>query len=96
MTIDTAGLSYNGFRSPDAISSHAVWLSVRWNRSDRAGADVLADCGVAVTDATVRQWCRCDGEETSAGHATQPQRSARRIGEPRMLTPEQIREHRRY
>ncbi len=62
MTTDTAAPSYKGFRFPQDIIAHAVWLPFRFNLSFRDVADLLAARGVIVTYATVRQWCRKFGQ----------------------------------
>ena len=48
MTTDTAP-SYTGFRFPQEIISHAVWLYFRFNLSYRDGGELLAERGVVVT-----------------------------------------------
>ncbi len=59
--------SYKGFRFPQEIISHAVWLYHRFNLSfARRAPDVeelLAARGVIVTYETVRQWCRKFGQQ---------------------------------
>jgi putative transposase len=57
MTTDPTAPSYKGFRFPQEISAHAVWLYFRFNLSFRDVEDLLAERGVVVTYETVRQWC---------------------------------------
>ncbi len=67
MTTDTTSPSYIGFRLPQAIISHAVWLYFRFNLSFAQWApdveELLAARGVMVRYETVRQWCRKFGQE---------------------------------
>ena len=53
---------YKGFRYPQEIISHAVWLYFRFNLSYRDVEELLAARGVVVTYETVRQWCRKFGQ----------------------------------
>ncbi len=62
MTIDTAAPSYKGFRFPQEIISHAVWLYFRFNLSYRDVEELLAERGIIVTYETIRQWCRRFGQ----------------------------------
>ena len=62
MTTDTAAPSYKGFRFPQDIIAHAVWLYFRFNLSFRDVEELLAARGVIVTYETVRQWCRKFGQ----------------------------------
>ncbi len=57
MTTDTAAPSYKGFRFPQEIIAHAVWLYFRFNLSYRDVEELLAERGVIVTYESVRQWC---------------------------------------
>ena len=57
MTTDPTAPSYKGFRFPQEIIAHAVWLYFRFNLSFRDVEDLLAERGVVVTYETVRQWC---------------------------------------
>lgn len=61
MTSATAP-SYTGFRFPQEIISHAVWLYFRFNLSYRDVEELLAERGIVVTYETVRQWCRKFGQ----------------------------------
>src|ERR687893_286934 len=53
----TAAPSYKGFRFPQEIISHAIWLYYRFSLSYRDIEELLAERGVEVTYETVRQWC---------------------------------------
>ena len=55
MKTDTAAPSYKGFRFPQEIIAHAVWLYHRFNLSLRDVEEHLAARGVLVTYETVRQ-----------------------------------------
>jgi putative transposase len=57
MTTTTTAASYKGFRFPQEIIAHAVWLYFRFNLSYRDVEELLAERGVVVTYETVRQWC---------------------------------------
>ena len=61
MTTDTAAPSYKGFRFPQEIIAHAVWLYFRFNLSYRDVEELLAARGV-VTYETIRLWCRTFGQ----------------------------------
>jgi putative transposase len=71
MTTTITAPSYRGFRFPQEIIAHAVWLYVRFNLSFTQGVpDVeerLAARGVVGTYETVRQWSRTFGQ-TYANH----------------------------
>src|SRR3954447_9367323 len=54
---------YKGFRFPQEIISHAVWLSHRFSLSYRDVEEPLFARGVTVTSETVRQWCRKFGQQ---------------------------------
>src|SRR5215210_5418781 len=62
MTTPATPPSYKGFRFPQEIISHAVWLSFRFNLSYRDVEELLAQRGVVVSYETVRQWCRKFGQ----------------------------------
>ncbi len=49
-------------RFPPAIIAHAVWLYCRFALRYRDVAELLAERGVVLTDATVRRWCRTFGQ----------------------------------
>ena len=62
MTTNTAAPSYKGFRFPQEIIVHAVWLYFRFNLSYRDVEELLTERGVIVTYETIRQWCRRFGQ----------------------------------
>jgi putative transposase len=57
MTTSTTDAPYKGFRFPQEIISHAVWLYYRFSLSYRDVEDLLAERGIIVSYETVRQWC---------------------------------------
>ena len=57
MTTSTPAPSYTGFRFPQEIIAHAVWLYHRFSLSYRDVEELLAERGIIVLDETVRQWC---------------------------------------
>src|SRR5215212_4175649 len=57
-----ADLDYKRHRFPPAIIGHAVWLYFRFALSYRDVEELLAERGVFVTYATIRQWCRKFGQ----------------------------------
>ncbi len=63
MKTDIVTLSYKGFRFPQEIIGHAVWLYHRFNLSFRDVEELLAARGVIVSYETVRQWCRKFGQQ---------------------------------
>ena len=62
MTTTITAASYKGFRFPQDIIAHAVWLYFRFNLSYRDVEELLAARGVIVTYETVRQWCKKFGQ----------------------------------
>jgi putative transposase len=48
---------YHGYRFPPEIINHAVWLYHRFCLSFRDVEDLLAERGIVVSYATIRQWC---------------------------------------
>ena len=62
MTTASTPASYKGFRFPQEIISHAVWLYFRFNLSYRDVEDLLAERGITVTYEMVRQWCQKFGQ----------------------------------
>ncbi len=56
MQTTTSSLPYKGFRDPQAIISHAVWLYFRFSLSYRDVEELLAERGSSVTYETIRQW----------------------------------------
>jgi putative transposase len=57
MTTLTTTPSYTGFRFPQDIIAHAVWLYFRFSLSYRDVEELLAERGVVVSYETIRQWC---------------------------------------
>jgi putative transposase len=51
-------LSYQRYRFPSEIISHAIWLYHRFCLSFREVEELLAERGITVTYETVRQWCQ--------------------------------------
>src|SRR5215208_2854216 len=47
---------YHGFRFPNAIIQHAIWLYLRFTLSLREVEELLAERGIMVTYGTVRVW----------------------------------------
>ena len=62
MTTPASTPSYTGFRFPQEIISHAVWLYFRFHLSYRDVEELLAERGITVTYETVRQWCKKCGQ----------------------------------
>src|ERR687893_2046427 len=62
MKTHIAAPSYKGFRFPQEIIAHAVWLYYRFNLSYRDVEELLAARGVVVSYETVRQWCKKFGQ----------------------------------
>lgn len=62
MTTTSTAPSYRGFRFPQEIITHAVWLYFRFNLSFRDVEELLAARGVVVSYETVRQWSRKFGQ----------------------------------
>jgi len=58
MKTDIITPSYKGFRFPQEIISHAIWLYFRFSLSYRDVEELLAERGIFVTYETVRQRCR--------------------------------------
>ena len=54
---------YRGYRFPQEIISHAVWLYHRFSLSFRDVEDLFAERGITVTYETVRQWCLTFGPD---------------------------------
>ena len=48
---------YHGYRFSPTIISHAVWLYHRFCLSYRDVEDLLAERGITVSYASIRQWC---------------------------------------
>jgi putative transposase len=49
---------YRRHRFPAQIISHAVWLYVRFNLSQRDVEELLAERGVRVSHEAIHLWCR--------------------------------------
>ncbi len=62
MMTGSATPSYKGFRFPQEIISHAVWLYHRFSLSFRDVEELLFARGIEVTYETIRQWCRRFGQ----------------------------------
>ncbi len=62
MKTDVTASSYKGFRFPQEIISHAVWLYFRFSLSYRDVEELLAERGIIVTHETIRQWWRKFGQ----------------------------------
>ncbi|MEV0694192.1 IS6 family transposase [Streptomyces sp. NPDC050388] len=65
--MEAATPSYQGFRYPAEIITHAVWLYHRFPLSFREAGELLLARGVIVSHETVRQWCARFGPEYAAG-----------------------------
>ena len=65
MTPLTTTPSYTGFRFPQDIMAHAVWLYFRFSLSYRDVEELLAERGVVVSYETIRQWCLKFGQPTA-------------------------------
>jgi putative transposase len=62
MQITTPSLPYKGFRFPQEIISHAVWLYFRFSLSYRDVEELRAERGIIVSYETIRQWSRKFGQ----------------------------------
>jgi putative transposase len=60
-------LLYQRHRFPGEIISHAVWLYYRFLLSYRDVEELLAERGSAVSDETIRRWCRKFGQTFADG-----------------------------
>ena len=56
--VNTNRPSYQGFRFPSEIISHAIWLYYRFCLSVLEVEELLADRGITVTYEPIRQWCQ--------------------------------------
>ena len=72
-----------GFRFPQEIISHAVWLYFRFSLSYRDVEELLFARGVTVSYETVRQWCRTLGQQ----YANQLRRRRPHPAEPAAVQP---------
>ena len=52
---------------PGKIIRHAVWRSFRFLLSYRDVEDLLDERGIAVSDETIRRWCRKFGATSADG-----------------------------
>jgi putative transposase len=77
MTTSSTTPSYKGFRFPQEIISHAVWLYHRFSLSFRDVEELLFARGVMVTYETVRQWCR----KSDQTYAKELRRRRARLGD---------------
>lgn len=77
MSTSTTTSSYAGFRFPQEIIAHAVWLYFRFSLSYRDVEELLAERGVIVTCETIRQWARKFGQS----YANQLRRRRARPGD---------------
>ncbi len=55
MTKTTSTPSYKGFRFPQEIISHAVWLYLRFSLSFRDVEELLFERGIVVTYESIRR-----------------------------------------
>ena len=62
MTTTIVAPSYKGFRFPQEIIAHAVWLYFRFSLSYRDVEELLAERGIIVSYETIRQWTRKFGQ----------------------------------
>ena len=58
---------YKRHRFPGEIISHVVWLYYRFLLSYRDVEELLAERGIAVSDETIRRWCRKFGQRFADG-----------------------------
>jgi putative transposase len=63
MSTASTASPYKGFRFPQEIISHAVWLYHRFSLSYRDVEELLAKRGIVVTYETIRQWCLKFGQQ---------------------------------
>ena len=54
---------YAGYRFPDEIIGHAMWLYCRFPLGLRMVEELLAPRGITVSHETVRQWARKFGQQ---------------------------------
>lgn len=62
MNDSTKPVSYKGFRFPQEIITHTVWLYHRFSLRLRNVEELLYARGIVVKYETVRQWCRKFGQ----------------------------------
>ncbi len=58
---------YQRHRFPGEVISHAVWLYYRFLLSYRDVEELLAERGIAISDETVRRWCKKVGQRFADG-----------------------------
>ena len=63
MSSSAAKSPYTGYRFPDEVISHAVWLYFRFPLSLRMVEEMLAARGIIVSHETLRQWALKFGQE---------------------------------
>jgi len=61
--MDTPDLRYRGYRFPQEIIGHCVWLYFRFSMSFRDVELLMAERGVTVTYETIRAWCERFGRD---------------------------------
>jgi hypothetical protein len=59
---------YKRHRFPGEIIRHAVWRYYRFLLSYRDVEELLAERGIAVSDETIRRWCRTFGQSARVLH----------------------------
>ena len=62
-----AAPSYDGYRFPPEVISHAIWLYHRFCLGFRDTEDLLAQRGIWVTYETIRHWCQTFGPAYAIG-----------------------------
>ncbi len=62
MQTTTPSLPYKGFRFPQEIIAHAVWLYFRFSLSYRDVEELLAERGIVVSYETIRKWSHKFGQ----------------------------------
>jgi putative transposase len=63
---------YKRHRFPGEVISHAVWLYYRFLLSYRDVEDLLSERGIAVSDESIRRWCRTFGQTFADGVRRRP------------------------
>ena len=63
MTAPVNAERYKAYRLPGEIIRHGVWLSSRFTLSYRDVQELLCECGITVSHAALRQWCRKFGQD---------------------------------
>ncbi len=62
MQTTTPSLPYKGFRFPQEMIAHAVWLYFRFSLSYRDVEELLAERGMVVSYETIRKWSHKFGQ----------------------------------